>query len=161
VAKNAPKKVPNKTPQQPSRLSQLGGWKHPLAALLLLVAIVWAVAAFFATTTHDFPQVGEVPWLFGIGKWNYAIAAAVAFVAMSVADRTRPAPEPGKQTIVNRWAGPAMVASAIIGLLWIVVFYVVGGTNTTIPIFTDLGQWNIVIGMGFILAAFGFAMKWE
>jgi hypothetical protein len=41
------------------------------------------------------------------------------------------------------------------------VFYVVGGTDVTIPFYSDLGQWNIVIGMGFILAAFGFAMKWE
>ncbi len=161
MAKNAPKKVPNKAPQQPSRLSQLGGWKHPLAAALLLVAIGWAVATVFATTTNDFPKVGEIPGLFGIGKWNYAIAAALAFVAMSVADRTRPAPEPGKQTLANRWAGPAMVTSAIVGLLWIVVFYVVGGTDKTIPVYSDLGQWNIVIGMGFILAAFGFAMKWE
>jgi hypothetical protein len=62
---------------------------------------------------------------------------------------------------MNRWAGPAMVTSAVIGLLWIVVFYVVGGTDTTIPFYSDLGQWNIVIGMGFILASFGFAMKWE
>ena len=160
MAKNAPKKVQS-TPQQPSRLSQLGGWKHPLAAALLLVAIGWALATFFATTTRDFPQVGEIPVLFGIGKWNYTIAAALGFAAMSVADRTRPAPEPGKQTVINRWAGPAMVTSAIIGLLWIVVFYVVGGTDTTIPVYSDLGQWNIVIGMGFILAAFGFAMKWQ
>ena len=147
--------------QQPSR-TPLGGWKHPLALVLLLVAIGWFVATIFATTANDFPKVGEVPFLFGIGRWNYAIAAAVGIAAMSVADRTRPPTPPGEPgTVMNRWAGPAMVTSAIIGLLWIVVFYVVGGTDTTIPFYSDLGQWNIVIGMGFILAAFGFAMKWE
>ena len=61
----------------------------------------------------------------------------------------------------TRCAGPGRGASATVGLLWIVVFSVVGGTDTTIPFYSDLGQWNIVIGMGFILAAFGFAMKWE
>lgn len=147
--------------QEPTRTT-LGGWKHPLALGLLLVAIGWAVATVFATTTNDFPKVGEVPLLFGIGKWNYGIAAALGFAAMSVADRTRPAPQPGEPgKLANRWAGPAMVTSAIIGLLWIVVFYVVGGTDKTIPFYSDLGQWNIVIGMSFILAAFGFAMKWE
>ena len=155
-------KKPKKKQQQEPTRATLGGWKHPLALVLLVLAIGWFVATIFATTGNDFPQVGEVPVLFGIGRWNYAIAAALGFAAMSVADRTRPPPQPGEPgKVMNRWAGPAMVASAIIGLLWIVVFYVVGGTDTTIPFYSDLGQWNIVIGMGFILASFGFAMKWE
>ncbi|MGI9084838.1 MAG: cell division protein CrgA [Aeromicrobium sp.] len=156
------KKVPHKTPRQPQSSRMGGGWKHPLALALLVGAIAWLIGTIFATTANDFPSIGEIPVLFGIGKWNYAIAAALGFAAMSIADRTRPAPQPGEPgTTGNRWAAPAMVASALIGLLWIVVFYVVGGTDTRIPFYSDLGQWNIVIGMGFILAAFGFAMKWE
>jgi len=54
-----------------------------------------------------------------------------------------------------------MVISGVIGLIWIVVFYTVSDGNTDIPWYSDLGQWNLVIGMGFIVAAFGFAMKWE
>lgn len=68
---------------------------------------------------------------------------------------------PKAHTVGNRWAGPAMVTSALIGLLWIVVFYVTNGTAVRVPLITDLGSWNLVIGMGFIVAAFGFAMKWE
>ena len=55
----------------------------------------------------------------------------------------------------------AMSISAVLGLLWVVVFYVITNTSTHIPFYSDLGQWNIVIGMGFIIAAFGFATKWE
>ena len=153
---------PKKKQQQEPTRAPLGGWKHPLVLALLLLTVGWFVATIFATTANDFPKVGEVPVLFGIGRWNYAIAVALGLAAMSVADRTRPPPKPGEPgKVMNRWAGPAMVTSAIIGLLWIVVFYVVGGTDTTIPFYSDLGQWNIVIGMGFILASFGFAMKWE
>ena len=69
------------------------------------------------------------------------------------------------QRIGNRWAAPAMVASAVIGLLYIVIFYVTNGQVTDWPSYlqwyADLGNWNLVIGMGFIVAAFGFAMKWE
>jgi cell division protein CrgA len=156
------KKEPHKTPRQLQPPRVLGGWKHPLALVLLAGAIGWFVATVFATTDNDFPGIAEIPLLFGIGKWNYAIAAALGFAAMSVADRTRPAPQPGEPgKAVSRWAAPAMVTSAVIGLTWIVVFYVIGGTDTRIPFYSDLGQWNIVIGMGFILAAFGFAMKWE
>lgn len=68
---------------------------------------------------------------------------------------------PQAKRIGNRWAGPAMVTSALIGLVWIVVFYVTQGTDVTVPVMTKLDSWNLVIGMGFIVAAFGFAMKWE
>ena len=74
-------------------------------------------------------------------------------------DNTSKGPKP--QKIGNRWAGPAMIVSAVIGLVWIVTFYVLNGTDVNIPVFTDLDSWNLVIGMGFIVAAFGFAMKWE
>ncbi|GAA3520359.1 cell division protein CrgA [Aeromicrobium panaciterrae] len=74
-------------------------------------------------------------------------------------DKAPKAPKPTK--IGNRWAGPAMVISAVVGLIWIVVFYTISDGNTEIPFYSDLGQWNLVIGMGFIVAAFGFAMKWE
>ncbi len=72
---------------------------------------------------------------------------------------------PKPQRIGNRWAGPAMVTSGVVGLLYIVVFYVVNGQVDSYPKwlqwYADLGNWNLVIGMGFIVAAFGFAMKWE
>ena len=46
-------------------------------------------------------------------------------------------------------------------LLWVVVFYVTANSTVHIPFYSDLGQWNVLIGMGFIVAAFGFATKWE
>jgi len=79
-------------------------------------------------------------------------------------DKAPPAPK-GKQPVKvggNRWAAPAMLVSAGIGLLWIVVYYTIGNRpDIDLPVFTDLGDWNLVVGMGFIVAAFGFAMKWE
>lgn len=139
-----------------------GGWRHPAALLLLVVAVAWAVGTVFATTSASFPRIGAIPGLYDLGRWNYAIAAAIGFVALSIADRTRPEPAPREPgTVGNRWAAPAMLTSAVIGLLWIVVFYTIQTTDVVIPLYSDLGNWNIVIGMGFIVAAFGFAMKWE
>jgi hypothetical protein len=138
---------------------KLGGWRHPLALALLIGAIAWAVGAFFANSDKDFPKVGTVPVLSSIGGWNWAIAVGLALVAMSIADRTRPPVAPGNRGW--RYAGVAMSVSALLGLLWVVVFYVISNTSAHIPIYSDLGQWNILIGMGFIVAAFGFATKWE
>lgn len=68
---------------------------------------------------------------------------------------------PKPQRIGNRWAAPAMVVSAVIGLVWIVVYYTISDGSHSIPWYSDLGDWNLAIGMAFIIAAFGFAMKWE
>lgn len=72
--------------------------------------------------------------------------------------RTRPVKP---QRIGNRWAAPAMLTSAAIGLIWIVLYYVFANQDNPIPVMSDLGDWNLIIGMGFIVAAFGFSMKWE
>ena len=78
-------------------------------------------------------------------------------------DKAPTAPKP--QKIGNRWAGPAMVTSGVIGLVWIVVVYTLSNQTIDDPSwlqwYDDLDSWNLVVGMGFIVAAFGFAMKWE
>ncbi|MFJ9176872.1 cell division protein CrgA [Streptomyces sp. NPDC102360] len=60
--------------------------------------------------------------------------------------------------LTNRgWVAPAMLALFLIGLVWIVVFYVADGT---LPI-KALGNWNIVVGFGFIAGGFGVSTQWK
>lgn len=71
-------------------------------------------------------------------------------------------PPPAKQTqtirLTNRsWVAPVMLAFFLIGLAWIVVFYV---TDTQLPV-EALGNWNIVVGFGFIAAGFGVSTQWK
>lgn len=56
------------------------------------------------------------------------------------------------------WLAPVMVAFFIIGLLWIVAYYIAGNT---IPIMDVLNWWNIVIGFGFIGAGFLLSTRWR
>lgn len=56
-----------------------------------------------------------------------------------------------------RWLAPTMVAGFIIGLFWIVTFYV---TQTKYPV-PNIGAWNMVIGFGFIGIGFGLATRWR
>jgi hypothetical protein len=65
---------------------------------------------------------------------------------------------PKKATGGGRWVAPTMVTLLVVGLLWIVVFYLAG---TSIPVMSDLGYWNLGIGMGLILLGLITAMKWE
>ncbi len=65
-----------------------------------------------------------------------------------------------KQTgrIPSRLVPILMVAFFVIGLLWIVVFYVAG---PSVPFMDDLGNWNLVLGFGLLAVGFGFATRWR
>ena len=54
------------------------------------------------------------------------------------------------------WLAPVMVANFLIGLFWIVIYYV----NTNLPI-GGLGNWNMAIGFTFIAVGFSLATKWR
>lgn len=57
----------------------------------------------------------------------------------------------------RRWVAPLMLALFVIGLAWIVVFYV---TQSALPVAT-LGHWNIVVGFGFIAVGFVVSTQWK
>jgi hypothetical protein len=50
-----------------------------------------------------------------------------------------------------------MIANFLIGLFWIVVFYV---SQTLYPI-PGIGAWNMIIGFSFIAVGFSLATKWR
>jgi len=58
----------------------------------------------------------------------------------------------------GRWVAPAMVTCWILGLIWIVVFYLAG---EDIPFMRDLDSWNLLIGMGLVVLGFIFSTRWE
>ncbi len=55
------------------------------------------------------------------------------------------------------WLAPTMVTAFLIGLLWIVTFYV---TQTRYPI-PGIGAWNMIVGFSFIGVGFSLATKWR
>ncbi|PWI41198.1 cell division protein CrgA [Streptomyces sp. ICBB 8177] len=55
------------------------------------------------------------------------------------------------------WVAPLMLALFLIGLAWIVVFYVTTGSY---PV-EAIGNWNIVIGFGFIAGGFVVSTQWK
>jgi hypothetical protein len=57
----------------------------------------------------------------------------------------------------RRWVAPLMLALFAIGLAWIVVFYV---TQGSLPV-ESLGNWNIVVGFGFIALGFVVSTQWK
>jgi hypothetical protein len=58
----------------------------------------------------------------------------------------------------RRWVPPTFITVGLLGVLWLIVYYVAG---QTIPMMSDLGNWNILIGMGLMASAFGIATLWK
>jgi uncharacterized membrane protein len=68
-----------------------------------------------------------------------------------------PVPKKDVPTTSPRWLVPVMLACFIIGLLWIVAYYIAPG----MPVMSTLGNWNMVIGFGLIMVGFGLSTKWR
>ncbi|NGO70911.1 cell division protein CrgA [Streptomyces boncukensis] len=57
----------------------------------------------------------------------------------------------------RRWIAPLMLVLFGLGLAWIVVYYV---TDGSLPI-DPFGDWNILVGFGFIAGGFVVSTQWK
>ncbi len=74
--------------------------------------------------------------------------------------RKQRAPETKKKVKAptsRRWVPPTFITVGLLGVAWLIVYYVAGDA---VPYMSDLGNWNILIGMGGMAAAFGIATLW-
>ncbi|TCO24786.1 uncharacterized protein UPF0233 [Kribbella steppae] len=73
-------------------------------------------------------------------------------------DKVKAEKTPKKPRTTSRvWVAPLMLACWLLGLAWLVVFYVAG---QDIPVMNDLGNWNLLIGMGLIAVGFVVSTQW-
>ena len=77
--------------------------------------------------------------------------------------RAKPAytPPPQRRSKANLsnppWFAPVMLGLMLVGLLWVVTFYV---TSTDYPI-PNIGYWNLVIGFGLMISGFMMTTRWR
>jgi len=76
--------------------------------------------------------------------------------------KTRPDPDPaesrrGEDAPNPIWFKPVMFGFMILGLAWIIVFYI---SQSAWPI-PQLGSWNILIGFGILLIGFLMTTRWR
>ncbi|HSN11093.1 MAG TPA: cell division protein CrgA [Propionibacteriaceae bacterium] len=66
-----------------------------------------------------------------------------------------------RRTVVpgqRAWVPPLFITVGLLGVAWLVVYYVAG---SMVPLMKDWGNWNILIAMGLIAAAFSLATLWK
>jgi Cell division protein CrgA len=71
---------------------------------------------------------------------------------------TPPPQKSARRKVSPPWVGPAIVALLVVGLGWIVVYYV---TANGIPGMSALGNWNLVIGFGLVIGGLALATRWR
>jgi hypothetical protein len=68
---------------------------------------------------------------------------------------------PKKKGPSPRWLVPLMLMLFGVGVLWLITFYITEGDMFGVPVVDDLGNANLLVGFGFIIAGFGLSTQWR
>lgn len=123
-----------------------------VCALLVLAGIAWLVV--YVTVAGPDTDGTKLTWMGDLAKWNYLIGFGVIFVGLALASQPSTPMGRGRGVVIG------MLGCFLLGLIWIVVYYVTG-QNMTVPLLTDLSQYNLVVGIGFMAVGFVYATHWE
>ena len=123
-----------------------------VSLLLVLAGIAWLVV--YVTVAGPESDGTKLTWMADLGRWAYAIGFSTIFVGLAIAAHPSTPMGRGRGVVIG------MLGCFLIGLLWIVVYYVTG-QEITVPLLTDLSQYNLVVGIGFMAVGFVYATHWE
>ena len=135
-----------------SAASNISVARTALAALVVLAGIAWLVV--YVVVAGPDTDGTKLTWMGDLGRWNYLIGFGLIFVGLALAAN------PGTPLGRGRGVVVGMLGCFLLGLLWIVIYYVTG-QDLTLPLFTDLGQFNLMVGIGFMAVGFVYATHWE
>ena len=90
-----------------------------------------------------------------LGNWNYLIGFGAFLLGLMIAAHPSTPLGRGRGVVVG------MLGCFLIGLLWICTYYVISDDPANVPIFNDLEQKNLFVGIAFMAVGFTFATKWE
>jgi hypothetical protein len=138
----------------------------PLLSVRLVVAVVLVVAglawmAYYYTVVRVDPtavppgEPGSPAFMADLELWNYAIGFGAIFLGLIVSAHPVTPMGRGRGVVIG------MLACFLIGLAWIVTFYLFANDLSSIPVMNDLDNWNLVVGIGFMAVGFAFATRWE
>jgi hypothetical protein len=131
-----------------------------VAAGLVVLGILWMVVYYTMARDAALAISGAkkpdnpIPFMADLEKWNYTIGFLLIFAGLMVSADKRTPLGRGRGVVVG------MLGCFGMGLVWIVTFYFLG-QDSSVPVMNDLGQYNLLVGIGFMAVGFSFATKWE
>lgn len=135
-----------------------------IASAVAVLGIAWIAVYLIAARGHavgDLNSKGtaivhtSLPWMSDLKNWNYLIGFGLIMIALIIAsNRTTPLGR-GRGVVVG------MLSCFLLGLAWVVTYYMAASHISSIPIMKDLNQYNLLVGVAFMAVGFSFATKWE
>jgi len=130
-----------------------------IALVLMALGIAWIAYYYIVVrvdpTAFPAPDPGKPKFMADLGNWNYVIGFGAIFVGLIISAHPSTPLGRGRGVVVG------MLGCFLIGLLWICTFYVFSNDISSIPVFNDLDQKNLIVGIGFMAVGFTFATRWE
>jgi hypothetical protein len=130
-----------------------------VALVLIAAGIAWMAYYYLAVrvdpTVVPAPEPGSPAFMADLGDWNYLIGFGAILVGLAISAHPSTPLGRGRGVVVG------MLGCFLIGLLWICTFYVFSNDIDTVPLFNDLGQFNLVVGIAFMAVGFTFATPGE
>lgn len=112
---------------------------------LVLLGIAWIVVYLHSPWT----------WMTDLHRWNYLIGFGLIFLGLTTAAHPSTPLGRGQGVVVG------MLFCFIFGLLYVLVYYLLGDRVLDVPVMKDLQNYNLVVGIGFMAVGFTFATRWE
>jgi hypothetical protein len=127
------------------------------ALVLIALGIAWIAYYYIAfdPTASPAKGSGSPGFLRDLGDWNYLIGFGLIIIGLVVSAHPSTPLGRGRGVVV------AMLGCFLIGLLWICTYYVFSNDLDSVPVFDDLSQKNLFVGIAFMAVGFTFATRWE
>ncbi|WP_241153787.1 cell division protein CrgA [Nocardioides pantholopis] len=129
-----------------------------ISLLMMAAGIAWTLyyyVAVWADPTDPEAKAGKPAFMADLGDWNYLIGFGLLMLGLAVAAHPSTPLGRGQGVVVG------MLGCFLIGLIWICLFYIFSDDLSALPVFDDLGQKNLFVGIGFMAVGFAYATKWE
>jgi len=126
-----------------------------VALLLILVGIAWIAYYYIAVRAVPPAEPGKPAFMADLEDWNYLIGFGLFFLGLAISAHPDTPLRRGRGVVAG------MLGCFIIGLIWICVYYVFSNDISQVPLFNDLGQYNLLVGIAFMAVGFSFATRWE
>ena len=127
-----------------------------VALALMVLGIAWVIYFYMAVRTDPgVPMTDGPQQVRDLGDWNYLVGFGLFFIGLIASAHPKTPLGRGRGVVVG------MLGCFLLGLLWICTFYVISDDPSNVPVFNDLGQKNLFVGITFMAVGFTFATRWE
>jgi len=126
-----------------------------VALALIVLGLAWIVYYYWGARPGLSGKHHGIRFISDLEGWNYLIGFVLLFLGLIVSAHPSTPLGRGRGVVVG------MLGCFLIGLVWICVFYIWSNSLDSVWVFNDLGQKNLLVGIGFMAVGFAFATRWE